>query len=55
MNIRRRPTYIGTKNNVKANARNPTSPGRSALASAMLVKSSWVDIVLAVGVFGCYE
>ena len=50
MIIRRRPTIIGTTYNVAANAELPISPGRSALASAIWVKSSWADIVLAVGV-----
>ena len=47
--IRRKPTIIGTKYNVRTNAVDPSSPGRSAPASAMLVKSSCVDIVLAEG------
>ena len=52
MDIRRRPTINGTKNNVRGNAVDPSSPGRSAPASTMLVKSSCVDIVLAGGRWG---
>ena len=46
------PNAIGTKKNVPPKARNPTKPGRSAIASTVLVSSSCVDTVLARGRLG---